>query len=135
MTKKAKTILSGIVLVAFIVYLAFNSFTNSISFYYEVSEVKEKAVYGELVNVNGSVVPGSIQWDPSNVILTFKLTDNLNTIDVVYNDFVPNSFGDSITVTVTGIFYENNTLAAKRVITKCPSKYEAAITNETSDDH
>lgn len=127
--------MSVIVLLALIVYLAFNSFANSISFYFEVSELKEKGVYGELVNVNGSVVPGSVRWDPDNVILTFTLTDNISSIDVVYNDAVPNSFGDSMPVTVTGIFYENNTLEAKRILTKCPSKYGADITNETSQNH
>lgn len=131
MNKKGKTILSGIVLALLVGYLAFNSFTNSISFYYEVSELIENAVYGELVNVNGTVVPGSTQWDPDTILLTFRMTDNISTINVVYNDAIPNSFGDVKLVTVTGIFYENNTLQAQRILTKCPSKYEAEITSET----
>ncbi|MDF1532210.1 MAG: cytochrome c maturation protein CcmE [ANME-2 cluster archaeon] len=126
--------IAGFTIILFLVFcLAYTSFASSISFYYEVSEVKAhtESIYGTKVNVNGTVVPGSIQWEPENARLTFKLTDNASTIDVVYNDAIPNNLADNTQVTVTGIFYENNTLVAHAILTKCPSKYEAEITNET----
>ena len=136
MDKKTKHAAGFTAISALVMYLAYTSFVSSISFYYEVSEVKTSAdsIYGTKVNVNGTVVPGSIQWDPEKVLLTFKLTDNVSTIDVVYSDAIPNNLANDTQVTVTGIFYENSTLVAHAILTKCPSKYEAEITNETYEN-
>ncbi|MCL7412985.1 MAG: cytochrome c maturation protein CcmE [ANME-2 cluster archaeon] len=133
MDKKIKRIAGFTIILVLVIYLAYTSFASSISFYYEVSDVKAHAesMYGTKVNVNGTVVPGSIHWDPEKVLLTFKLTDNVSTIDVVYSDAIPNNLADNTLVTVTGIFYNNDTLVAHAILTKCPSKYEAEITRET----
>jgi len=78
--------------------------------------------------VNGSLVLGTDHWDPITKTLTFKLTDSIATIDVVYIGDKPNMPPEatSIQATVTGHF-NNDTFEAFRMLTKCPSKYEGAV--------
>lgn len=134
MKKKTRTTIFSVVLAGLIIYLAYTAFSNSVSSYYDVSELTARAsiLNGTKVNVNGTVVPGSVSWYPEKILLTFSITDNVNTVNVVYNDAIPNNLRDDNPVTVTGIYYENNTLVAHNILTKCPSKYEATITDESA---
>ena len=79
----------------------------------------------KIIIVNGSVVLGTEKWDPLAKILTFKLTDGIATIDVIYTGDKPNMPPEatSIQAVVTGRF-NNDRFEAFRMLTKCPSKYE-----------
>ncbi len=115
----------GIGIVAILIlYLAAQSFSNALSFYYEVGEFVEKAdsLNGKVVNVNGTIVKGSTIWEPEKARLTFKLADNNATITVVSSEGMPGNYKEGIPAVVTGYFM-NNTFVANQVVTKCPSKY------------
>lgn len=115
----------GIGIVAILlIYLGAQSFSNALSFYYEVGEFVQKAdsLNGKVVNVNGSIVKGSTIWEPEKARLTFKLGDNNGTITVVSNEGMPGNYKEGIPAVVTGYFI-NNTFQATQVVTKCPSKY------------
>ncbi|MDO9099027.1 MAG: cytochrome c maturation protein CcmE [Candidatus Methanoperedens sp.] len=130
MNKKMK-LLSGVsIVVVLLVYLVFS--TGMASNQYEVSEAvaAQGNLTGKLIVVNGSMVPGTDQWDSLNRTLTFKLTDGIATIDVVYTGVKPEIPPDAVNIqaVVTGQF-NSNVFEAFRMLTKCPSKYEA----ETGD--
>lgn len=115
----------GIGIVAILlIYLGAQSFSNALSFYYEVGEFVQKAdsLNGKVVNVNGSIVKGSTIWEPEKARLTFKLGDNNGTITVVSNEGMPGNYKEGIPAVVTG-FFINGTFQATQVVTKCPSKY------------
>lgn len=115
----------GIGIVAILIlYLAAQSFSNALSFYYEVDEFVQKAdsLNGKIVNVNGSIVKGSTIWEPEIARLTFNLASGNATITVVSNEGMPGNYKEEIPAVVTG-YFANNTFQANMVLTKCPSKY------------
>lgn len=124
MNRKHKNMLGIGIVAILILYLAAQSFSNALSFYYEVSEFAQKAdsLNGKIVNVNGTIVKGSTIWEPEKARLTFKLADNNATITVVSNEGMPGNYKEGIPAVVTG-YYANGTFQANQVVTKCPSKY------------
>ncbi len=124
MNKKQKSMFSIGVIAILIIYLAAQSFSNALSFYYEVDEFVQKAdsLNGKIVNVNGTIVKDSTIWEPEKARLTFKLADQNATITVVSNEGMPGNYKEGIPAVVTGYFL-NGTFQANQVVTKCPSKY------------
>ncbi len=124
MNKKQKNMFGIGIVAILILYLSAQSFTNALSYYYEVSEFVEKAdsLNDKIVNVNGSIAQGSTIWEPEKARLTFNLTDKNATITVVSNEGMPGNYKEGIPAVVTGYFM-NGTFVANQVVTKCPSKY------------
>jgi len=124
MNKKQKNMFGIGVVAILILYLSAQSFTNALSYYYEVSEFVEKAdsLNDKIVNVNGSIAKGSTIWEPEKARLTFNLTDKNATITVISNEGMPGNYKEGIPAVVTGYFM-NGTFVANQVVTKCPSKY------------
>ena len=127
MKRKNRTIFGIAIIVVLLGFLAVSSFSNSISYYMTVSELKEKGelAYGETVNINGSVILESINWEPENLLLEFTLTDGGDTLDVVYEGSLPNNFREATSVVVSGQYSEDQIFRANKMLVKCPSKYEA----------
>ena len=55
----------------------------------------------------------------------FTVHDKSKTIAVEYRDMLPDTFKAGSPVQVDGVYYENGKLRADKVLTKCPSKYQA----------
>jgi cytochrome c-type biogenesis protein CcmE len=126
MNKKNKTILSVIALVAVVAYLTVTGMGNSINEYVKITDLKNGGFDRKLINVNGTVVNDTINWDPGETELTFKMTDGQDTMDVYYKGNIPNSFAADIPVVVQGQ-YSDGLFTARNILVKCPSKYEADI--------
>ncbi len=94
MNKKQKNMLGIGIATILILYLSAQSFTNALSYYYEVSEFVEKAdsLNDKIVNVNGSIAKGSTIWEPEKARLTFNLTDKNATITVISNQGMPGNY-------------------------------------------
>ena len=124
MNRKQKNMLGIGIVVALLLFLAAQSFSNALSFYYEVDEFVQKAdtLDGKIVNVNGTILKGSTIWVPEKALLTFKLADENASITVVSNQGMSGNYKEGIPAVVTGIFI-NGTFEAIQVVTKCPSKY------------
>lgn len=134
MNKKQRLVL-GVSIVSFLLgYLALTG--GVVSNQYEVSEAvaARDNLTDRVIIVNGSIVLGTEKWDALNRTFTFKLTDGIETIDVIYTGEKPNIPSDytSIQAVVTGKF-NSSVFEAYRMLTKCPSKYEAEETLYVSD--
>ncbi len=84
---------------------------------------------GDRVKVTGSVVAGS--WDKKTNPMRFDIRDegaddNAPTVQVVFTGEMPSTFGDGVIAIVTGTISETGVVESDNMITKCPSKYEAA---------
>ena len=110
----------GISLIIFSIALAF-AFKGNISPYLTVSEVVRK---GEAYNVqvNGTIVPDSTQYFPENNTRVFLLTDGKEVIKVIYTGAVSN-YQEGIPAVVVGD-YKDGVFYAKKLLLKCPSKYQ-----------
>lgn len=108
-------------------YLAYTGFAQSATYYLTVSELKasSSSLDGKSVRVSGNVLAGSIQWEPVSLSLKFDMTEGGQTLPVIYQGTLPNSFSDGVNVIARGQYQADGTLQAVEILTKCPSKYEA----------
>lgn len=128
MNKKQRLVFGISIVVMLLGYLAFT--TGVISSQYEVSDAvaSKQNMKDKIIIVNGSMVLGTEKWDPLNRTFTFKLTDGKEIIDVKYTGEKPNIPPEytSIQAVVTGKF-NGKGFEAYKMLTKCPSKYEASV--------
>jgi cytochrome c-type biogenesis protein CcmE len=82
--------------------------------------------------VNGKVVTGSIDRKPSGQDVSFVLTGASSTLSVDYHGIIPDTFVDGADVTVEGKVLASGTFEATNLMAKCPSKYEAAASEQAS---
>ena len=124
MNKKNRLLLGVSIIVVLLGYLLLTSGTSN---QYEVSGAvaAKENLTGKVIIVNGSLVKGTDNWDPLTKTLTFKMTDGIATMDVVYIGDLPNMPAEVVDIQtiVTGQF-NGNRFDAFRMLTKCPSKYE-----------
>ena len=125
MSGKRKFIFGGIIIFLAIGYLCFVGFTNSATYYYTVSEVieQETSLDGANMRVNGQVAANSIEREEGGLTLGFTITEGSESLHVVYQGTVPDSFAEGIDVVVEGHLDSEGIFQADNILTKCPSKY------------
>ena len=86
----------------------------------------ERSPKAEGFRLDGKVVAGSIDYDKRVQRLAFAMTDGKEKVSVVYAGLMPDAFGDGREVVVEGTYHQDSrVLEASKLVTKCPSKYEA----------
>jgi cytochrome c-type biogenesis protein CcmE len=80
--------------------------------------------------LDGTVAAGSVVYDQKAPRLEFRMTDGGEAggeaIGVVYDGLMPDAFAAGREVVVEGTYrHAEKTLHASKLVTKCPSKYEA----------
>jgi cytochrome c-type biogenesis protein CcmE len=76
--------------------------------------------------LDGTVVAGTVDYDRREQRLAFAMTDGKEKIAVIYAGLMPDAFGDGREVVVEGTYHQDRrVLEASKLVTKCPSKYEA----------
>lgn len=96
--------------------------------YLTVTELAQlsRAPRSEGFRLDGKVVAGTIDYDKREQRLAFSMTDGKANIAVVYSGLMPDAFGDGREVVVEGTYHQDRrVLEASKLVTKCPSKYEA----------
>lgn len=96
--------------------------------YLTVTELAQmpRAPRSEGFRLDGKVVPGSIQYDQKEPRLAFRMTDGKDQVAVLYFGLMPDAFADGREVVVEGTYHQDRrVLEVSKLVTKCPSKYEA----------
>lgn len=116
MSKKRWLMLVVIILVAGLSYLAYFLLSHQGGDPLTVSELKTqaKSVYQQSVRVKGRVAPGSVAWDNKAQVITFALTDEANSLDVVYQGLVPDEFKPGVELVLEGEYRPDGTFEARR---------------------
>jgi cytochrome c-type biogenesis protein CcmE len=129
MNRKIKFTVSGIAIIgamALLFYIGIGK-EGSLVYYLTVSEYIERgAPEEENFRINGKVLDGSIERDTLGMKLKFQITDGAAALPVNYDGAVPDMFTDGADVVVEGKKAADGTFKAHTLLTKCPSKYEAA---------
>ncbi|MCO5176961.1 MAG: cytochrome c maturation protein CcmE [Thermomicrobiales bacterium] len=128
-----KLIIVAGVIIAAVGFLVFNAMGSSMAYFKTVAELEQSGelASGATFRVGGNVVAGSIERDIATNELRFTLTDGVNTLPVVYNGVVPDIFTEDVEVVAEGAVGPDGTMQATTLLTKCPSRFEAA-THPTS---
>lgn len=118
-----KLLVAVLVIVLALGYLGYKGFTSAASYYYTVEEftAQEGTFVNESVRVTGLVAPGSIEQ--KGLSLKFDVTDGQQSLPVVYEGAVPDSFKAGGEITIEGQLNSEGTFVAKTLMPKCPSKY------------
>ncbi|MFA4956664.1 MAG: cytochrome c maturation protein CcmE [Candidatus Methanoperedens sp.] len=126
MNKKNRLLLGVSIIVILLGYMGYMQLTSESSLFEVSGALAAKEKLGDKpITVNGTLVPGTDNWDPATKTLTFKMTDGVATMNVVYIGDKPNMPAETVSIQtiVTGQF-NNNVFQAFRMLTKCPSTYE-----------
>ncbi|HEB71483.1 MAG TPA: cytochrome c maturation protein CcmE [Nitrospirae bacterium] len=109
--------------------LIYSGVKASGTYYYTVSEVLSMSPGAKKagLRLEGKVVPGSIKKDTENLKLDFAITDDSQkSMVVLWKGVTPDMFQDNIDVVVEGSVDQDGRFVASKLLTSCPSKYEAA---------
>lgn len=129
MLNQRRFIVGAVVIAAAVSYLVYAGIRTTSQYYFEIDEFLEARTQheGEDLRVKGWVRDGSMKWDARTNDLVFELArkDGADPVPVAYNGILPDMFSEGREVVVEG-HYGAGSLAAKQIMTSCPSKYEAA---------
>ena len=123
-----RLVLMTFVVIGAVGYLILTGVKQTGMRYLTVTELArlERAPRAEGFRLDGKVVAGSIDYDRREQRLAFAMTDGKEKISVVYAGLMPDAFGDGREVVVEGNYHQDRqVLMASKLVTKCPSKYEA----------
>jgi cytochrome c-type biogenesis protein CcmE len=126
--KKSRTrllVATGVIVAVFIVGVVLLVQRQG-AYYRQVSDLVTGQYDGKNVKVGGRVLDGTIERDSSGVHFTIEdLTGKTDTVNVVYDGQMPNTFDAGVDVVVVGKYASNGALiTADQLQTKCPSKYK-----------
>ena len=95
-------------------YVAYSLFFHSGADYLTVSELRSQAesLYDQQVRVGGRIAPGSINWDDQAKVMRFALTDDRESLAIVYAGIVPDSFKPGADLVVEGKYRPDDVLEA-----------------------
>jgi len=132
MNRNLRFVVGSLVIVSAIAYLMYTGIRETSSYYLTIQEfLPKKADYGNTaLRVAGRVQPGSVDYDPKTLRLSFHLGafseggQPGEFVPVSFTGIKPDMFGDGRDVIVEGR-YADGVLQASQVLTSCPSKYEA----------
>ena len=111
-------IIAGAIIAAILGGVIYQSMESTV-FFYTPGEILAKPAdfRGREIRIGALVVRNSTQWDPNQVLLKFKVTeDSTNAIEVVYPGVKPDMFREGQGVVVegrldaTGVFQANTLL-------------------------
>lgn len=120
--------LLSLIVVAAVGYLILSGVKQTGMQYMTVTELArlDRAPKAEGFRLDGVVAPGSVVYDQKAPQLRFQMTDGKERIAVVYDGLMPDAFADGREVVVEGAYrHGDRALHASKLVTKCPSKYEA----------
>lgn len=122
-----KILAAGGTIVAAVGFLLVTAFQNNAVYYLTVSELQNATpgIYGQPVRVAGKVASGSIERDPTTLLVSFVAEDESGRLPVTYRGVLPDIFGDGVEVVVEGKYADSGTFTAGTLHAKCPSKFES----------
>jgi cytochrome c-type biogenesis protein CcmE len=134
MVARMKFIVGGLIIIAALGWLGFVGFEESKAYYITVDEYRsmQESLQGKTVKLAGDVMSGSI--DRSRPQMEFVIGSRENRIKVRYvgNAIIPDTFTDGSTALVEGNIAFDGVFQARRIESKCASKYEAEYSKKNS---
>jgi cytochrome c-type biogenesis protein CcmE len=130
MSSRLRIVLVSLVIVGAISYLVLTGVKQTGLQYMTVTELAriQRPPASGGFRLDGAVAVGSIVYNQKTPQLAFQMQDKngSDVIGVVYDGLMPDAFGEGREVVVEGTYdHARRTLHASKLVTKCPSKYEA----------
>jgi cytochrome c-type biogenesis protein CcmE len=127
--KSVRVFIVFIAVIAAIGYLIISGLEGTFVYSRTISEVRRlgNEVEGQGLRIEGTVVAGSLNKSATSLQCTFALADSLGeSIEIRYDGILPDTFKEGMPAVAEGKYNTGDYFEATNVLTKCPSKYEAA---------
>lgn len=130
MNKKIKFGVVIVIAISAMIYLMYQGIQSGGRYYLTVSEFlsQKKDLNDGKVRINGSVVPGTVEFDPNSLQLNFVLkdTESDDKLKINYYGAPPDLIeNEGVTLVAEGMYNSQvNIFVADNLLVKCPSKYE-----------
>jgi cytochrome c-type biogenesis protein CcmE len=125
-TRHKRFIFIGVALAAVIaatVLIGMALRSNISYFYTPVKVVSGEAPRDAVFRLGGMVVTGSLQRDSESIRISFKVTDNVKEVPVVYDGILPDLFSEGRGVVAKGRLDHNGVFVAEEVLAKHDESY------------
>jgi cytochrome c-type biogenesis protein CcmE len=125
MSRRAKVLTGGGVIVAALAYLIYSGVTQSVVYFVTPSELMAAPVNGKAYRLGGMVQPGTVRWEPRTLDLSFVLSDGKATIPVHHKGTAPDLFGEGRGAVVEGTWTPEGFFKASLIMAKHSEEYKA----------
>jgi cytochrome c-type biogenesis protein CcmE len=121
-------VVAGVAIAGSVLYLVLANTGATAEYYMTITQLRScSSCSARTVRVAGVVVAGSIAREASNQVVRFQISDSKTTaMPVIYTGVVPDIFQAGAQVVVEGKLGSNGVFQAQTLLTKCPSKFQAA---------
>ena len=131
---KLKYLIGGLFVTLAVGYLIWSAAGEATAYYLTIPEIIDRGPSSRTVRVAGTVVEGSIDWEPRELFLQFEIMDQRlphtdalgERLPSLYHGPRPDMFRDSADVVLEGTYTSAGVFEARKMLLQCPSKYEEA---------
>ena len=123
---KPKIIVGVLLITCALAYLIVGGLKETAVYYMTVPELYARAEQpvGQGMRVSGPLLPESIRWNAEKIELRFALCEAEDTLRVIYHGVPPDQLANAQQVVVEGELLSSGVFLARKLLLKCPSKYE-----------
>ena len=122
--KRLVIIVAGVAVLGVALTLIFKAFNSNMVFFFSPSDVQAKQAPDDRVfRLGGLVEEGSLQREDDGLTVHFKVTDNAETIPVIYTGILPDLFREGQGVVAQGKLDSNGIFKATEVLAKHDETY------------
>jgi cytochrome c-type biogenesis protein CcmE len=125
MSRKAKFVGGGLVIVAALAYLIYAGVSQSVVYFVTPSELGAAPVAGKSYRLGGMVQPGSLKWEPKALDLRFVLSDGQASVPVRHRGTPPDLFAEGRGAVVEGTWSRDGYFQATTILAKHSEEYKA----------
>jgi len=120
--KRLALIVGGVAVLGIAAYLILSAFQENLVFFFSPSDVAaHKAPRERAFRIGGLVEPGSVKRE--GVLVSFRVTDTVHTIAVVYQGILPDLFKEGKGVVAQGRLASDGSFRASEVLAKHDENY------------
>jgi cytochrome c-type biogenesis protein CcmE len=125
MSRRAKFLGGGLVILAALGYLVYTGVSQSVVYFVTPSELAASPVSGKAYRLGGMVQAGSLTWDARSLDLSFVLTDGKAAVPVRHRGTPPDLFAEGRGAVVEGTWTADGHFKASQILAKHSEEYQA----------
>ena len=128
MKSSKRLLIASFLALACLGYLIATAVSDSTMYYLTVDEALAQGIVqsGKAIRMSGEVVPGSIEWSPSEMRLAFAVRgEGGAVVPAEYRGPRPDNFIDNAPAILEGRFDKSGVFQTDTLMLACPSRFEA----------
>jgi len=117
-------ILVSITFLSIAIGLILIALQDNLVFYHSPSEVKEKKFLStQRIRVGGLVIKNSVNFSPSEAVVSFQITDLNENLQIIYRGILPDLFREEQGIIAEGYLISKDSFEADQVLAKHDENY------------